>query len=252
MQNKIKKLIPKFLRRYLAKTYNYFLFLKDFFVFMKMSGNNSRFPVLWSNRYPQLFDKTETTKFDTHYIYHPAWAVRIIKKINPKFHTDISSTLTFSSILSAFIPVKFYDYRPAGLHLSNLTSKKADLHKLPFNDGSIESLSCMHTIEHIGLGRYGDPIDHNGDLRAISELKRVLSVGGSLLFVVPIGRPRVMFNAHRIYSYDQIMSYFSDLNLEEFSLITDNAIKTGIITNATKEMSDSQEYGCGLFWFKKI
>ncbi len=198
-----------------------------------------------------LGDATKSTNFDTHYIYHPAWATRILRKINPPLHVDISSTLSFSSIISAFIPVDFYDYRPAHLNLDNLTSKKADLQKLPFEDGSVSSLSCMHTVEHIGLGRYGDPIDPDGDLRAISELKRVLAKEGNLLFVVPIGEPRIFFNAHRVYSYDQIMNYFSDFKLEEFSLIPDNAREIGMIYNATKEISDRQEYGCGCFWFKK-
>jgi hypothetical protein len=198
-----------------------------------------------------LGDNTESTNFDTHYIYHPAWAARIIRRIDPKLHIDISSTLSFSSIISAFVPTEFYDYRPANLKLSNLASRKADLQNLPFEDVSITSVSCMHTVEHIGLGRYGDPIDPDGDLKAIAELKRVLAIEGNLLFVVPIGKPKVYFNAHRVYSYEQIMDYFSDLKLQEFSLIPDNAREIGMITNASKELSDQQEYGCGCFWFKK-
>jgi SAM-dependent methyltransferase len=245
----IKKTIPRFLKKPIAWVYYYSLFLKDYFTFKKLF--DGRFPLTWKNRYPQIFDKTSTTNFDAHYIYHPAWAARIVKKINPEFHTDISSTLTFSSMLSAFIPIKFYDYRPANLTLDNLESKHADLQNLPFKDGELASLSCMHTVEHIGLGRYGDPIDPRGDLKAIGELKRVLAPGGDLLFVVPIGKPRIMFNAHRIYSYEQIMSYFSDLHLEEFSLIPDNAQKIGMVFNTTKELTDHQKYGCGCFWFKK-
>ena len=56
-------------------------------------------------------------------------------------------------MVSAFIPVEFYDYRPAELSLSGLEFKHADLTHLPFADNSVESLSCMHVIEHIGLGR---------------------------------------------------------------------------------------------------
>ena len=153
-------------------------------------------------------------------------------------------------MLSAFIPVKFYDYRPATIKLDNLTSKKADLNRLPFKDNSVASLSCMHTVEHIGLGRYGDPIDPNADLKAISELKRVLAIGGNLLFVVPIGRPKIQFNAHRIYSYAQIIDYFKQLQLIEFSLIPDNARETGIMVNATQKQANEQNYGCGCFWFK--
>jgi hypothetical protein len=72
-----------------------------------------------------------------------------------------------------------------------------------------------------------------------------------MLFVVPIGRPKVMFNAHRIYSYDQIMSYFGELELMEFSLIPNNHKDGGLIESATKKMADAQVYGCGCFWFTK-
>jgi len=107
----------------------------------------------------------------------------------------------------------------------------------------------MHTIEHIGLGRYGDAIDPDGDLKAISELIRVTTVGGSILFVVPIGQPKIMFNAHRIYSYDQIIGYFSKMKLEEFSLISEAS--GGIMYNANKIDADNETYGCGCFWFIK-
>jgi Caenorhabditis protein of unknown function, DUF268. len=109
----------------------------------------------------------------------------------------------------------------------------------------------MHVIEHIGLGRYGDPLDPDGDLKAISELQRVLAPEGDLLFVVPIGKPMIVFNAHRIYSYEQIAEYFSGFELKEFALIPDNPSEGGLIHDATKEQADSQTYGCGCFWFKK-
>lgn len=196
-------------------------------------------------------DKSTKTPFDTHYVYHLAWAARILKQINPDIHTDISSSLHFCTIVSAFFKIEFYDYRPASIFLDNLKTNHADLTNLKFSDNSIRSLSCMHTVEHIGLGRYGDPIDYDGDLKAINELKRVLAVNGNLLFVVPIGKSKIKFNAHRIYSYEQVLSYFSDLSLIEFSLIPDNAIEAGMIINANKEISDNQSYACGCFWFQK-
>lgn len=243
--------IRRFFRNSARKIKLYRLFTRDYLKFKKLSGKNLRFSVAWKNRYPQLFDNTEETSFDHHYIYHPAWASRIIAVTKPKEHTDISSILYFSTILSAFVPVRFYDYRPANIKLSNLHVGKADLLSLPFADNSIESLSCMHTIEHVGLGRYGDTIDPDGDLKAINELKRVLAKNGNFLFVVPIGKPSLYFNAHRVYSYDQIMSYFDGLKLIEFSLIPDNGKQVGIIKNASREQADSQKFGCGLFWFSK-
>ncbi|MFI5295183.1 MAG: DUF268 domain-containing protein [Thermodesulfovibrionales bacterium] len=171
--------------------------------------------------------------------------------MKPTFHIDISSSLYFVSLVSAFIPVTFYDYRPASIHLDNLECLHADITALPFDDNSVLSLSCMHVIEHIGLGRYGDPIDPEGDLKAVAEIRRVLAPGGDLLFVVPVGRPRVVFNAHRIYSYQQIIDCFVAFRLMEFALVPDDPKDGGLIIGADQRVADAQDYGCGCFWFRK-
>jgi hypothetical protein len=108
----------------------------------------------------------------------------------------------------------------------------------------------MHTVEHIGLGRYGDPIDAEGDIKAMKELQRVTKKGGSLLFVVPVGKPKVMFNAHRIYSYESIAKTFDMMKVEEFTLIPDNH-KKGLVINASPKLVAKQDYAAGCFWFIK-
>jgi SAM-dependent methyltransferase len=242
----------KKLSKYYTKAKRYFTFLAEFATFKRKSLQRAkRFPMRWADRFPCLKDRTASTDFDRHYVYHTAWAARQLALIKPSSHVDFSSSLYFCSIVSAFVPVKFYDYRPADLQLTGLTSEPADLLSLPLKSGSLQSLSCMHVVEHVGLGRYGDKLDPDGDLKAISELKRVLAPGGSLLFVVPIGKPKIMFNAHRIYAFDQIAQYFRDLELKAFALIPDNPAEGGLIEQATKEMADAQHYGCGCFWFKK-
>ena len=109
----------------------------------------------------------------------------------------------------------------------------------------------MHTIEHVGLGRYGDPIDPNGDIKAIEELKRVTATGGNLLFVTPVGKPKIEFNAHRIYSYEQIVSYFKGFELKEFSLVPEKEKDGALITNADPSLVEKENYACGCFWFVK-
>jgi len=238
---KIKTIIKKLIRLLLSP-----FIISDYLKFRR--ENDQRFKLSPRDFYPCIMDKTIKTNFDAHYIYHTAWAARKVKAIKPMRHTDISSALYFSGIVSAFVPVDFYDYRPADLNLSGLNSAVADLTKLFFADNSLNSLSCLHTVEHIGLGRYGDTIDPAGDLKAIKELKRVLAPGGSLLFVVPVGTPKIQYNAHRIYSYEMIKEYFKELTLQEFSLIDD----TGrFIENADPELVKSQKYACGCFWFIK-
>ncbi len=214
--------------------------------------HSKRFNIRWQDRYLQLEDRSTTTPFDSHYIYHPAWAARIIELINPPFHVDISSSLNFSTMLSAFIPTQFYDYRPAQIRLDNLHCGAEDVTHLSFKDNSISSLSCMHVIEHIGLGRYGDYLDPVGDIKAVDELKRVLSHEGHLLVVVPVsGVPRIEFNAHRVYSYTQIIDLFNEFELKDFSLIQDTPEGGQFYHHASKEQSDLQHYGCGCFWFQK-
>jgi SAM-dependent methyltransferase len=227
-------------------------FIRDFLQFRRLNtAADNRFHLRWRDRYPCLRDRTQKTTFDRHYIYHTAWAARIIAKTRPAVHTDFSSILHFCSQISAFVPVKFYDYRPADLQLNNLTCEHADLTQLPFGDRSFHSISCMHVVEHIGLGRYGDPLDPSGDLKAMRELERVLAPDGTLLFVVPVGQPVIQFNAHRIYSPAQISKQFGELHLEEFALIPDKTGDGDLIVNPSKELVERQRYGCGCFWFKR-
>lgn len=240
-------------KRFCVKAMGYakFPFIAWDYILFLTKDSKKRFKAPFFDISPQLLDNTPFTRFDTHYIYHTAWAARKVKEIDAEEHVDISSSLYFSSIVSAFKPVRFYDFRPAKLNLSNLTSEADNLLHLKFADDTIASLSCMHTVEHVGLGRYGDSLDGEGDVKAAKELARVVAKGGSLLFVVPVGKPRIQFNAHRIYSYDMVLDLFPGLTLKEFSLIPDNALEVGMIYNATKDDVSNQNYGCGCFWFVK-
>lgn len=208
-------------------------------------------PLRSGDAFPCLDDKTSNTSFDRHYVYHTAWGARVLAELRPEKHVDISSTLYFSGMVSAFMPVEFYDYRPAALILSDLTAKSADLTKLPFPSRSIQSLSCMHVLEHIGLGRYGDPLDPEGDLKGMRELQRVLAPGGNLLVAMPVGEPRICFNAHRIYSYEMILEGFSELELVEFALIPGEEEKGGLIRHADPNLVRGERYACGCFRFSR-
>ena len=67
-------------------------------------------------------------------------------------------------------------------------------------------------------------------------------------FSLPIGKPKLCFNSHRVHSTDQILSYFSELELIELSGVDDKGI---FIENVQKDKLDSCNYGCGFFWFTK-
>jgi SAM-dependent methyltransferase len=246
--------VPKRIHRFLIAKLRQYKFRNSYWEFAKSVRDKDRFALSWQDRWPCLTDNTAKTFFDRQYVYHTAWAARIINKTNPGKHIDISSSLYFCSVVSAFVPVEFYDFRPAALVLSGLKTARADLTHLHFADNSVASLSCMHTVEHVGLGRYGDPMDYDGDLKAMAELARVLAHDGNFLFVVPIGdKPIIQFNAHRIYTKDQILDQFTglQLRLKEFSLIPQNDADGGLVLNPSLQLLNKQKYACGCFWFTK-
>ena len=67
------------------------------------------------------------------------------------------------------------------------------------NPLQFDSAFSISTFEHDGLGRYGDPIDPNGDLKAMKKTKNMLKKGGFLFINVPFGKDEVLWNAHRVY-----------------------------------------------------
>jgi len=231
----------------------YVRFVKDFLRFRRLSPGRGgqRFPVLWKDRQARLRDRTVQSTFDRHYVYHTAWAMRALAELRPPRHVDIGSSIYFCALASAFVPCEFYDYRPADLRLPDLRTGRADLLALPFEGGSIVSLSCMHVVEHVGLGRYGDTLDPDGDLKACAELSRVLAPGGSLLFVVPVGMPRLVFNAHRIYSRKQVLQALPGLRLRSSALVSARNDGDPLIPDPTPEAIAGERYGCGCFWFVK-
>ena len=146
--------------------------------------------------YPCLDDRTALTPIDPVYFFQDTWAARKIFELKPERHYDVGSSVKTIGILSQFVPVTMIDIRPLPLNLSGMDFNMGSILDLPFEDCSIESISSLCVVEHIGLGRYGDPIDSFGSEKAIIELKRVVSVGGVILFSVPVDSMNtIYFNA---------------------------------------------------------
>ena len=203
-------------------------------------------------RYPCLNDDTINTNFDTHYTYHVAWAIRKILVSPPVSHCDVSSSLGFCTAICAVVPTTFIDYRPAPIQLDQLTCKQGDLtNDSQWGDGQYESLSCMHVVEHIGMGRYGDQLDIHADTVAMRNLKRAVAANGRLLFVVPVGIPEVYFNAHRVYSASWVANFFKpEFQLKEFYFIPGSSHLPPVL-NCDLTYPDSFKYACGCFEFIK-
>jgi len=205
-------------------------------------------PLRVADACPQLHERTATTWVDGHYFYINGWAMRRIVAQRPAQHVDIGSQTMFVNLLSAVLPVTFVDYRPLEACVEGLTNRSGDILNLPFADGSIGSLSCLHVAEHIGLGRYGDPLNPHGTRKACAELRRVLAPRGNLYFALPVGKPRICFNAHRIHAPGTIIEYFEGLELVEFSGVHDDG---RYVERVSLDAFKDGEYACGLFWFRR-
>ncbi|MBU0750999.1 MAG: DUF268 domain-containing protein [Gammaproteobacteria bacterium] len=204
--------------------------------------------------YPCLFDKRAKSSIDAHYFHQAVWAIRKIFQAGPLRHVDIGSDVNFVGMLTAVVPVTFVDIRPLELTIPNYEGLNGSILFMPFPDASVESLSSLHVIEHIGLGRYGDPVDPKGSLKAAREVVRVLAPGGHAYISVPLGRPRVQFNGQRIFDVPQILSMFAGLRLATFSRVDPAGL---IVFDADpnealpSDAGVGSDYGLGLFEFIK-
>ncbi len=197
---------------------------------------------------PQLHDFTSTSTIDAHYYYSNGWAMRRILRNSPEYHVDIGSQVIFSNLLSSVMKVAFVEYRPLIARIDGLWNMAGDILALPFPSNCLPSVSSLHVIEHIGLGRYGDRLDPEGTQKAARELSRVLAPLGFLYLAVPVGVPRICFNAHRILPPQKVIGLFNDLNLVEFSVVDDMGRYT---ENADRFQHAESQYACGLFIFQK-
>jgi len=201
---------------------------------------------------PMLDDRRDSAgTAKGHYFLQDLWAAQRVCRFAPAEHIDVGSRVDgFVAHVASFCPVRYVDIRPLTTGVPGLTGLQGSVCQLPFADRSVRSLSCLHVIEHIGLGRYGDPLDPDGWLKGLAELQRVLAPGGQLLMGTPCGRPRVVFHAHRVFDPTQIVTALPALRLQEFSLIRDG-VATGWQEQVPLTAAQGLDYGCGLFVFTR-
>ena len=164
----------------------------------------------------------------SHYFHQDLFVAQRIFLNNPTHHVDIGSRVDgFVAHVASFRPIEVFDIRPQSSHIRHISFKQADL-MATLDDNLIDYcdlLSCLHALEHFGLGRYGDPINFDGYLRGLENFYRILSKGGKFYFSTPIGPQRIEFNAHRVFSLGFILQNFADkYRLDQFSYVDDQGI----------------------------
>lgn len=187
-----------------------------------------------------------------HYFHQDLLVARRLFQLQPERHIDVGSRIDgFVAHVASFRKIEILDIRPVNDVIPNVIFRQGNLMEtLPTElCGICDSLSCLHTLEHFGLGRYGDPIDANGHRQGLANLTRMLKPGGKLFLSVPIGPQRIEFNAHRVFSVGHLLELVrGDFEIDQFSFVDDHG---SLYENAelVPERIDENfgcRYGCGI------
>ena len=228
-----------------------FFYFKGLRLLKKQKGDDKSF--VFGKKYPVLFERfAESGNVKGHYFHQDLYVAKRIFNARPKKHLDIGSRIDgFVAHVAVFREVEVLDIRPLTSSVQNISFRKADLMKLPENLlNYCDSISSLHAIEHFGLGRYGDPIDYFGHLKAIENIYNMLKSGGVFYFSVPIGEQRIEFNAHRVFSVQYLLDLFEkNYTLRRFSYVDDagDFFEDAALTEGSIADNFGCSWGCGIF-----
>lgn len=231
-------------------------FIKDYKEFKRQFSRQKDFTSI--SLYPLFADRYDSAGVASgHYFHQDLYIARKIFEANPSRHVDVGSRIDgFVAHVASFREIEILDIRFIESKSKNIHFKQADLMAENFSfPEKTPSLSCLHAIEHFGLGRYGDPMDLDGHKKGIKNLSNCLTTGGTLYLSTPVGRPRIEFNAHRVFDISYLLSLFENnkLSLKHFSYVNDNGelVENADPFSAEGKKNFGLEYGCGIFELTK-
>lgn len=260
LNNLIKRLVFLFKRIHsfltqfginLLKIKNILYLPKFFFDLIKFKKLNGKIDYL----FPTIADHLEKAgNIIPHYFYQDIIVASYIFKNKPIKHVDIGSRLDgFVSHIACFRKIEVFDIRSVKLNIKNIKFTKLNLNNINKKlENYTDSLSCLHTIEHLGLGRYGDEVNPQGFKKGFYNLVKMLKVNGVLYISFPISKKnKVFFNSERRFNPLDILSWSNKLQLERFDYIDDNENIYEDI-NLSHFNYGQLKNGCGIYTFKKI
>ena len=192
-----------------------------------------------------------------HYFHQDLLVAREIHRRNPRRHVDVgSSVYGFVSHVASFRAIEVLDIRRQDSTVDGITFHQQDLLDLdPAFRRCADSVSCLHALEHVGLGRYGDRVDSHGWRAALAALAGMVIPGGTLYVGVPTGRiPRVEFNAHRVFSVPILRAALIQFGVvERLAMVLDDG---SLVDHIEVEGPDADRsldahYGCSI-WVVRI
>lgn len=233
-----------------------FPFLKNYFsIKSELKKNNNGFAI--KKILPNFFDRYDQAgSMPEHYFYQDLYIAQKIYKTHPQKHVDIGSRIDgFVAHVASFIELEVFDIRKIDQKIPSVSFIQADLMDENFNlKNYCDSISCLHAIEHFGLGRYGDPLKVTGHLIGLANIYGLLKAGGKFYFSTPIGPQRIEYDAHRVFSVQYLLNLFEPLyDIISFSYINDNNEFFPEVVLNKKNVANNFDcqYGCGIFEMKK-
>lgn len=211
---------------------------------------------------PCLHDRfADAGEIKSEYFWQDLIVAQMIYLSKPEKHVDVGSRLDgFIAHIASFREVEVFDIRPMKSIIPNVIFHQADFmdpncFSWVQNNGYSDSLSCLHALEHFGLGRYGDAINAEGYKLGIVNMSRLLKPKGTMYLSIPIGRERTEFNAHRVFDPREIINYAGSQSFVLKKLIIikpGNHPKDIVLTEQTLSDLAQESYQLGLFIFKKV
>lgn len=232
------------------------IYLRDWAEFRKnYAGKMKAVPCLHDS-----YEEGGATK--SEYFWQDLLVARAIHEAKPAKHVDIGSRVDgFVAHVASFREIEVFDVRPISTAVPGAVFRQADLMNpasLPTTAGGkgyCDSLSCLHAVEHFGLGRYGDPINPQGYQRGIANMAQLLQPGGTFYLSTPIGQERVEFNANWVFDPRSIVrcAEAGGMMLQKLIIITPaNSPQESAFDAAALADLALQRYQLGLFIFTKI
>jgi SAM-dependent methyltransferase len=192
------------------------------------------------------------------YFHQDLLIAQRIFEANPKRHVDVASRVDgFVAHLAVFRKVEVFDIRPLTTSARNIIFRQCDVMAgIPaeFID-YCDSISCLHALEHFGLGRYGDHLDPDGHFKGFNNLHRILRSRGTLYLTVPIGPHRIEFNAHRVFGVPELIRMVSSkFTIRRFSFVDDaGELHDGVaLTSENSQRNFGCQFGLGIFELEKV
>ena len=232
-------------------------FYLNFFWYLKCLSKFKNDTQLFQLNFWPIFGENKISAGSTksHYFIQDLYVSQLIFEDKPKNILDIGSRIDgFVAHVSTFREIDVLDIRPLKGKIKNINFKKIDFMKEVSNlEEKYECVTCLHAIEHFGLGRYGDSIDPDGHLKGIKNISKILAKNGICYLSFPLGKNRVEFNAQRVFSIKYIKPVLESLfTIESFSYISDDgSFFENINIEDGKENNFNCFNGCSIFKLKK-